>query len=136
MEREYMLVAGMNEAAQTFIRLLQYKGIPFAVLTNNKQEQKQFENNGVATVIRVDTSEQASWDVPEIAIGNVFVFESSLALSCRYLQCCSLWTTKPIYVITPHLNPRAIYKGLGAKYVIYSQAAEHGFLLSMQDTGN
>lgn len=135
MEREYIVVAGMNEAALSFIRLLQFKELPFAVITNNKQEEKELRNIGISNVIRINTNNRFSWEVPNMAIGKVFVFESSLALSCRYLQCCSLWTTKPIYVITPYLNPRAIYKGLGAKYVIYSQSGEHGFLLSAQDTG-
>ncbi|MFX3636912.1 MAG: hypothetical protein ACE3L7_29930 [Candidatus Pristimantibacillus sp.] len=135
MELEHIVVVGMNEAALTFIRLLIYKELSFVVLTNNRQEEKQLLNIGVPNVIRINTNDRSTWSIPTMVIGEVFIFESSLALSCRYVQCCRLWTFKPIYVITPFLSPRAIYKGLGANHVIYSQTGEISFLLNVLDAG-
>ncbi|MFC4776961.1 hypothetical protein ACFO9Q_09215 [Paenibacillus sp. GCM10023252] len=63
-----------------------------------------------------------------------YIFESSLALSCRYIQCCRSWTSKPIYVITESFNPRAIYRGLGADHIIFTRTGEVGFLLNESES--
>ena len=105
-------------------------GIPFIALTNNKLERIKLEGQGVKQIIQVDTSDPGASIIPDYPIGNVILFEESLPLSCRYLQICRRWTSRPIYVITQSVNPRLIYKGLGADYVIYSKNGDVKFLIS------
>ncbi|MGG1635283.1 NAD-binding protein [Paenibacillus sp. NRS-1760] len=130
MQEEHIIVAGLNEAGQSFIRTLQFHQLKFIVLTNSKQEQKQLRKQGISNVLYINTNDRQSWNVPSMNISEVFIFESSLALSCRFVQCCRAWTSKSIYVITQQWNPRAIYKGLGADHIVFSHTGEVGFLLS------
>lgn len=131
MTEEHIIVAGLNEAGKAFIRTLVFHGLPFFVLTNSKQEERQLRKHGLDNVLFVNTNDRNSWMIPDILIGDVFIFESSLALSCRFVQCCRDWTSKSIYVITQQWNPRAIYKGLGADQIVHSQTGEVGFLLKI-----
>ncbi|MCY9669919.1 hypothetical protein M5X11_34265 [Paenibacillus alginolyticus] len=80
-------------------------------------------------IIQVNTSEPGLSIIPDYPIGNVILFEESLPLCCRYIQICRGLTSRPIYVITQSVNPRLIYKGLGADYVIYSKKGDAKFLL-------
>ncbi|WP_409343118.1 hypothetical protein [Paenibacillus sp. MBLB4367] len=128
-EIEYCLVAAPNKAGESLIRLLEVKGIPYAALVNNETEEARMRRIGVKRICTVDTNAIDTWQVPDWPIGKVFLFEQSLPLCCRYIQVCRSWTSKPIYVITQSPNPRAIYKGLGADYVIYSRQEEMSFLM-------
>ncbi|WP_138752617.1 hypothetical protein [Paenibacillus sinopodophylli] len=130
MEDKRIIVAGLNEAGQSFIRTLQFRELKFVVLTNSKQEAKLLRKQGIMDVILVNSNNRNSWIPPAFRIRDVFIFESSLALSCRFVQCCRSWTSEPIYVITQQWNPRAIYKALGASHIVFSQTGEVGFLLN------
>lgn len=130
MENEHIIVAGLSESGKSFIKILEFHELPFMVLTNSKQEEKLLRRQGIANVLYVDTNDRKSWDVPDFYIREVFIFESSFTLSCRFVQCCRAWTSKSIYVITQSWNPRAIYKGLGADHIVYSKNGEVGFLLN------
>ncbi|WP_179233070.1 hypothetical protein [Paenibacillus rigui] len=46
---------------------------------------------GVKKFYMVATTSEATWIMPEYPIGKVFLFESSLNLTCRYLQICRKW---------------------------------------------
>ncbi|CAM4005248.1 hypothetical protein L1N85_14615 [Paenibacillus alkaliterrae] len=129
MEDEHIIVAGLSESGKSFMRTLEFHGLPFKVLTNSKQEERQLRRQGFDNVIHVNTNDRKNWNIHNFFIREVFIFESSFALSCRFVQCCRSWTSKPIYVITQQWNPRAIYKGLGADHIVYSQNGEVGFLL-------
>lgn len=126
---EFTLVAAPTKAGEQFIQLLKLKKKPFAVVTNNKHEQQQLAKHGVDHVLLMNTSDHDSCVIPEYPIGNIFLFENSLPLCCRYLQITRKWTSKNVYVITSSDNPRLIYKGLGADYVIHSRTGNVGFLL-------
>lgn len=129
-QQELILVSAPNKAGVAFIKAIQKKGLPFAALTNNEKEKARMVNSGVKRIIMVDTAGQGSWVIPEFPIGKVFLFENSFNLSCRYIQICRSWTSKPIYVITSGDHPQLIYKGLGANYVIYSNEDDVSFLVN------
>lgn len=128
-QQQVVLVSAPNKAGEEFIRRLMANRMPFAAIANNRAEQKRLEDFGVNRIILLDTTQESTWLVPDFPIGKVFLFESSLNLSCRYIRVCRTWTSRPIYVITRSANPRLIYKGLGASYVIYTNGDDVSFLI-------
>lgn len=130
MQDEYVLVVAPNEDGRKFIKLLMYKKIPFVVLTNSAQEEKKFKKMGVTHTLLIHTAFTQDWILPEVAVGRAYIFENSLNLSCRYLQICRPWTSKDMYIVTRQWNPRGVYRGMGADYVIYTTNGEVGFLLN------
>ncbi|MBP1965965.1 hypothetical protein [Paenibacillus aceris] len=130
MQSDVLLIAAPTKAGEEFMKQTKLVGLPFIALTNNKMERIRLEAQGVKQIIQVDTLEQRASNIPDYPIGNVILFEESLPLCCRYIQICRSWTSRPIYVVTQSVNPRLIYKGLGADYVIYSKNGDVKFLLS------
>ncbi|MBE1446271.1 hypothetical protein [Paenibacillus sp. OAS669] len=128
--QEFILVSAPNKTGEGFIRLLLSKGIPFAAITNSRAEQERLESLGVKHTIWIDTSECESWLLPDLPIGKVFLFESSLNLCCRFIQICRTWTSKEICVVTHNMNPRLVYKGLGADHVIHTSSHDVSFLMN------
>lgn len=129
MEQDYVLISASNAAGENLIRTLQYKKIPFAVMINSKLKAKPLEKIGVQHILTVNTKGHNSWTVPPFPIGPVILFEESLALTCRYIKMCRPWTGKPIYVVTDNLNPRSIYRTLGADHVIFTNSQDVSFLV-------
>jgi hypothetical protein len=129
MQSDFLLIAAPTKAGEDFMKQVKLVGLPFVALTNNKMDKLKLEGQGVKQIIQVNTSEPGLSIIPDYPIGNVILFEESLPLCCRYIQICRSWTSKPIYVITQSVNPRLIYKGLGADYVIYSKNGDAKFLL-------
>ncbi|MCM3783610.1 hypothetical protein M3231_11530 [Neobacillus mesonae] len=130
MSDEVILVTAPNEAARNFIRLLMYKKLPFAVLTNSAQEERKVKRLGVEHIIRMDTALASKWLLPNATVGRIFIFENSLNLTCRFLQICRPWTRKSITIITQLNHPRGVYRGMGADHVIFTIKGEVGFLLN------
>ncbi|WMT38937.1 hypothetical protein RE628_15510 [Paenibacillus sp. D2_2] len=130
MEGEFVLVASPNPVGRKFILLLMAMKRNFIVLVNNKKEEEALRKLGVSRMLRIKTDDEESWDLPPVPIGCCYIFELSTTLTCRYLQICRHWTNNSIFIITPNRNPRMIYKGLGASYVIHSVSGEVGFLLA------
>ncbi|NOU93048.1 hypothetical protein GC093_07345 [Paenibacillus sp. LMG 31456] len=128
-QQEFILVSAPNKTGEGFIRQLIRQGLPFAAMANNKGEKQRLDSLGVKNIILIDTTEQAKWKIPEFVVGKVFLFEQSMNLCCRYIQICRSWTIKPIYVITHTSNPRLVYKGLGATYVIHTTSEDVSFLV-------
>ncbi|WP_442601644.1 hypothetical protein [Paenibacillus sp. KN14-4R] len=128
-QNELILVVGYTEASEQFIGALQRLNKPFAVLTNNKSEYKRLLKSGVEQIVLINTSELSTWIVPAHAYSQIYLFEQSLPLCCRFIQICRSWTSEPIYVITKEVQPRLIYKGLGANYVIHTHSNDVTFLL-------
>ncbi|MBP1989958.1 hypothetical protein [Paenibacillus eucommiae] len=126
---DYIFVSAPNKAGENFLQMLRCRGFAYAALTNNENEAKRLLESGVKHLVMVDTSEHKTWILPEFPVGSIFLFETSVTLCCRYIQICRKWTTKPIYVITHSCNPRLIYKGLGADYVIYTHSEDLSFLI-------
>ncbi|MGF7050510.1 hypothetical protein J2T13_005059 [Paenibacillus sp. DS2015] len=130
-QQDVMIVSAPNVIGEAFIRqLIRYK-IPFAAITNNKIERERLKKMGVEKTLMVGTTDERTWVIPAFPVGKIILFESSLNLSCRYLRICRTWTSEPIYIITHSSNPRSIYKGLGASYVIHTRSQDASFLVSM-----
>ncbi|OCT11553.1 hypothetical protein A8709_05070 [Paenibacillus pectinilyticus] len=129
MYSEALLIAAPTKAGEEFMKYVSLVGLPFIALTNSKADRLQLEAADVKQIIQVNTWKMGSSSIPDYPIGNVILFEDSLPLCCRYIQLCRSWTSRPIYVITQSVNPRLIYKGLGADYVIYSKNGDVKFLL-------
>lgn len=130
-QKEFILVSAPNKTGEAFIRQLISHRLPFVAIMNNKVEQDRLKKLGVKNIIMVDTSAQNTWLIPDVPVGKVFLFERSLNLICRYIQISSTWTSQPIYVITHSSNPRLVYKGLGASYVIHTNSDDVSFLIRM-----
>ncbi|GLX66361.1 hypothetical protein [Paenibacillus glycanilyticus] len=128
--REVTLVSAPTAAGENFIKLLLLKGIPFAALVNNAEEKNRLALLGVEQFILLDTKSREPWMIPDFPIGNIYLFENTLPLCCRYIQICRGWSSKRLIVITGRMNPRGIYKGLGANEVIYSKSDNLSFLVS------
>lgn len=111
--------------------VLHSMNMPYAVLTNSKQEMLELEELGIEPTVLVDTVDRSAWLVPDIPIGKVIIFEESLPLTCRYLQAVTSWTQGPIYVVSSSGMIRRMYKELGATYVIHSRNADVSFLLDI-----
>ncbi|UQZ34678.1 hypothetical protein C2I18_14780 [Paenibacillus sp. PK3_47] len=125
---EYVLICAPNKAGEHFIRTLKCKGYKIAGIANNAAEKKRLEELGVEVNLVVDTRHENTWFRPAFPVGQVYLFESSVALCCRYVQMCRTWTTKSIFVITSSLKPRLVYKGLGVSQVIYSHSGNVAYL--------
>ncbi|MEC0226138.1 hypothetical protein [Paenibacillus alba] len=130
MQSDFLLIAAPTKAGEDFMKLVKLAGLPFIALSNNKMERLKLEGQGVKQIMQVDTSKPETFLIPDYPIGTVILFEESLPLCCRYIQLCRSLTSRPIYVITQSVNPRLIYKGLGADYVIYSKNGDVKFLIS------
>lgn len=130
--QQFILVAASNKTGEAFIRKLMLQKLPFAALVNSKSEAARLEEIGVKHFILVDTTEERTWVMPELPVGKVYLFESSLNLCCRYIRVCHMWTSEPIYVITHSVNPRLIYRALGASFVIHTNSHDVSFLLASQ----
>ncbi|MHA0857507.1 hypothetical protein [Paenibacillus sp. CMAA1364] len=122
-----MVVAPNEDGLKFIIHLMDMKR-KFVVLTNSRVEEQKFRNMGVENVIRIDTFKTNRWVIPQVDVGRIYIFESSLNLSCRYLQICRPWTSQAICIVTRYWNPRGIYRGLGADHVIYTKNGDVGFL--------
>lgn len=129
-QQEIVLVSAPNAAGEAFVKLLLQRDIPFAALANNRAELKRMRALGARHLILLHTADEKTWVIPQLAVGKIFLFERSLNLCCRYLQICRSWTSKPIYVITENQNPRLVYRGLGANYVIYASSRNYSFLVT------
>lgn len=123
---EFVLVCAPTKGGEQLIRMLKFRGIPVAGLTNNPDGRARLEELGVENNIVVDTRHQKTWTRPPFPVSRVYLFESSFTLCCRYIQMCRAWTSQPIVVITASLKPRLVYTSLGASYVIYSYSGEAG----------
>lgn len=134
MQSDFLLIAAPTKAGEEFMKQTKLVGLPFVALTNNKMERIKLEGQGVKHIIQVDTTDPGASIMPDYPIENVVLFEESLPQCCRYIQICRSWTSRPIYVITQSVNPRLIYKGLGADYVIYSKNGDVKFLISSLKT--
>ncbi|CAI6050951.1 hypothetical protein [Cohnella sp. JJ-181] len=124
-----ILVAAPSEAGRNFIRLLLIKKQPVAAVTNSRREAKLLEKLGVDVIWQVNTTSTKDSLVPAFPIGRVFLFESSLPLTCQYLKLVSRFDCQAITVISHDWHPQIVYKKLGATYVVRTRAEEVGFLI-------
>ena len=135
-QQKFVVVSAPNKAGKRFLHLLMIMDIPFAVLVNSSAEYKRMKELGFTTILKINTFDHYEWLTPDFPIGNVYLFERSLPLCCRYLLMCRKWTKSPIHIISNGLMPRMIYRGLGANEIILSSNDNVSFLLdSLHDIG-
>jgi hypothetical protein len=128
--QEYILVSAPTKAGENFIKELIVHRVPFVVIANNKTEVERLKGLGANHIIMIDSTEAKTWILPDFTVGKVFLFERSLSLCCRYIQICRSWTSKEIFVVTKHHNPRLVYKGLGATTSVHTTSDDVSFLVS------
>ncbi|TBL78592.1 hypothetical protein [Paenibacillus thalictri] len=129
MEPECILVSAPTKAGERFICELLNRHLPVAAMTNSKAEAIRLKELGVKTIIIVDTMDQLAWKNPKFPVGQVYLFERSFTLCCRYIQICRSWTSKPICVVTDSDHARLVYKSLGAAFVVHSRSEDVSFLI-------
>ncbi|TBL68499.1 hypothetical protein [Paenibacillus thalictri] len=127
---EYIIVSAPNRAGKEFLSLLREKGENFLAITNNKYGKKRLEAMGVDQILMVNTEDDRTWGAPDIRVGEVYLFELSFNLCCRYIQICKKWNPRSIHVITKRGNTRVAYRGLGANQLTYINNNEVEFLLT------
>lgn len=123
------LVTAPNAAGENFIKLLMIHHKQVAVLVNQSAQKRRLEKRGVRNILEVNTMGDTVTLAPPFSIGNVYLFEDSLPLCCKYLQICRNWASGSIFVVTGSHRPRQIYKSLGASYIIYTNSEHVSFLL-------
>jgi hypothetical protein len=128
-QQDIILISAPNKLGESFIRYLMARNLPVAVIANNKEEKRRLEKIGIIEVIVVDTTDQSTWQKPSQPIGKVFLFESSVNLTCRYLQICRSWTRDRIVVITQSHQPRHVYKQVGADQVKHVVGKDFSILM-------
>jgi ribonucleotide monophosphatase NagD (HAD superfamily) len=124
-----VLVSAPNRAGKQFINQLRQRNMPYYAIVNSPYEKKRLEGMGVHTIITVDTAAERTWNEPGLPIRNVYLFEDSFNLTCRYIRLCKAWKADQIYVITRKDFIKQTYRALGADQVISSSNKEVSFLL-------
>lgn len=119
-----ILVSAPNRAGELFLCRLRQSGLPHAAVVNNPYEKSRLESLGIGELIEVDTKDSSTWTAPDVTIENVFLFEDSMNLCCRYIQLCKAWKTGPIHVVTRSDCSRAVYRSLGVKHLKYTTRRE------------
>lgn len=119
-----VLVSAPTVAGEAFVRLLRFKGVGVAALSNNDAETQAMTRLGAEQHYQVDTHSRKDAAPPTFAIELVCLFERSLPLTALYIQLCRRLTAAPIVVVTHGTKPRLIYRSLGATEVLYSAGGE------------
>lgn len=119
-----VLVSAPTVAGEAFVRLLRFKGVGVAALSNNDAEALSMSRLGVEQHYQVDTHSRKDVGAPPFAITLVCLFERSLPLTSLYIQLCRRFTPAPIVVVTHGTKPRLIYRSIGATEVLYSTSGE------------
>jgi hypothetical protein len=123
-QKGLVLVSAPTVAGEAFVRLLRFKGVGIAALSNNDAESQAMARLGVEQHYQVDTHSRKDVTPPPFAIALVCLFERSLPLTSLYIQLCRRFTPAPIVVVTQGTKPRLIYRSLGATEVLYSTSGE------------
>lgn len=129
-QEEYILVSAPNQAGKDFIHLLRERKIPYYAITNNNYGRKRLEAMGVNQILMVNTEDERTWSIPDIRIGNVYLFELSFNLCCRYIQICKQWNPSSIHIISKRITTRVAYRGLGVDQLTYINNNDIDILLS------
>ncbi|MCD1261083.1 hypothetical protein B5M42_019960 [Paenibacillus athensensis] len=126
-----ILVSAPNQAGKAFLSLLRERGLDFYAMTNSNYGKRRLEAMGVDTdtIIQVNTTDAKTWNPPEVPIREVYLFELSFTLCCRYVQICRSWNPAFIHVITKKSNSRIAYRGLGVDRLTFIENNDVSFLL-------
>lgn len=117
-----------SAAARNFRVELEHRGIPAAVLTDDRFEQARWTEQGVPTLLCPGADSDRA-ELPLFPVRAVYLFEDSLRHTCNYLQFATERVCAPIYVIAQNAGSIRLYKRLGASYVLCTHAEDVGFLI-------
>ncbi|QJC51709.1 hypothetical protein HGI30_09230 [Paenibacillus albicereus] len=123
------LVSPATPAGERFLIQLQHLRMPCAAIVNSSRERKRLESLGIRQIMQIDTAEKDRNPIPDCRVGNVYLFESSLALCCRYVQICRDWTGRRLFVVTQGRSSRGVYQALGADHVIHTNGRDVFYLI-------
>ncbi|WP_194843342.1 hypothetical protein NYE40_09940 [Paenibacillus sp. FSL W8-1187] len=129
LDPETILVSPATAAGERFLMQLKRMRIPCAAVVNSRRERQRLERLGLGRIMQIDTAEKDRNPAPECRCGNVYLFESSLALCCRYVQIFRGWTGRSIFVVTQGRGSGGVYKSLGADYVIHTNGQDVFYLI-------
>ncbi len=127
---EWILVYPGNEAGERFIESLIRDRLSFAAVAASEGQRARLAQRGVRCLTGAIADETSPSRIPELPIGKVYLFENGLSSCCRLVQLFRSWTGRSIYVITRGSNFRAIYREIGADYVIHTNGNDVSFLLA------
>ncbi|GKU76447.1 hypothetical protein [Paenibacillus sp. L3-i20] len=113
------LVYAPNETARQFLRLLMSKGIPVAAVVNSGRQKRVLEGFGINNFVRLDTKAtdcplQQGW------IEDVYLFDDSTPLTCRYLRLFRPLVTGRIIVVMQNGGIPGLYRYLGADRLFHA----------------
>jgi hypothetical protein len=67
---EYLLISAPTEAGKHFLKRVQSSNLPFIALTNNINEQLEFEELGIKQIIHIEMDDPSPTIIPEYPIGR------------------------------------------------------------------
>lgn len=117
-----------HAAAENFRIQLEHRGIPAAVLTDDRLERNRWTEQGVDTLL-CPGADSARAELPRFPIQAVYLFEDTLRHTCNYLLFATDRICAPVYVIAQSSVSAGLYKRLGASYVLCTHADDVGFLI-------
>jgi len=102
-----ILVAPAGRSGSLFVKQLLKRDFPVSLLTNSKKEFARLSRFKHRHVLQVNTADPDTWTDPGIAVDLVVIFETSPALTWRYVQYCRTWTDSPVHICTKRCSPIA-----------------------------
>ncbi|MFB9276994.1 hypothetical protein [Cohnella cellulosilytica] len=126
---DWIVVYPGNDAGEQFIESLIRERLPFAAAAVNEGQRARLARSGVPCLSEAVDAALPRSRIPELPIGRVYLFEDGLPACCRLIRLFRSWTGRPIYVITQGSNFRAIYREIGADYVIHTNGSDVSFLI-------
>ncbi|MFD0589074.1 hypothetical protein ACFQZE_13815 [Paenibacillus sp. GCM10027627] len=112
------LVYAPNEPARQFVKLLLSRGLPVAAVVNSARQKRIHEGFGINRFVRLDTK-AADCPLKMGSIGNVYLFDDSVPLICRYLKLIRPFVLGRIIVVTQSASIPGLYRHLGADQLLH-----------------
>ncbi|HSH25697.1 hypothetical protein [Bacillus piscicola] len=97
-------------------------------LTGDSSVQLLLEKEGIERVYTIENDEKEFLFLETIS--DVYIFETSLTMTCLFLDILEDKLFSPITVLTKNkAYPKQLYTLLGVKQVVYSNSDNYGFLI-------
>lgn len=112
------LVYAPNEPARRFVKLLLSLGVPVAAVVNSGRQKRIHEGYGISRFVRFNTKTD---DCPlkRGSINNVYLFDDSVPLICKYLKLIRPYVSGRIIVVTQRASIPGLYRHLGADQLLH-----------------
>ncbi|MDQ6419625.1 hypothetical protein RB620_09295 [Paenibacillus sp. LHD-117] len=127
------LVYAPNDYARQFMRVLKAQGKQAAAVVNSARQQKILEGYGINRFVRLDTK-AAECPLQSGLIGDVYLFDDSFPLTCRYIRLIKPHVTGRIVVVLQSAGIPALYRHLGADKLCHEAAHPYQLLLEDEES--